>query len=910
MPRSHGVSQGEGAPAGAGRAVHTWHAQPAEVALAALGSRAEGLAAAEAAERLRREGPNRLPQGRRRGPLLRLAMQFNNLLIYVLLAAAALSFALGHVVDALVILGVVLINALVGFVQEGRAERALEAIRGMIDQRAAVLRDGHRTSIPAADLVRGDVVVIEAGDRVPADLRLLRARTLRIDEAILTGESVPVDKSADPVAPDAALGDRRSMAYSGAFVVAGQGLGVVTATGLRTELGQISTMLGTVEVLRTPLLAQMDRFARQVTLVVLGISALALVFAVTMRGYTAAEAFMAMVGLAVAAIPEGLPAVLTITLAIGVQRMAARKAIIRRLPAVETLGSVAVICTDKTGTLTRNEMTARAVVTAGARFLADGAGFAPHGSILREGGGQDPPGHPPLAELLRCAVLCNDAELRETEEGGWRIEGDPMEGALVVLARKAGIEPELLRRCWPRRDAIPFDAQHRFMATLHHDGRSGLIAIKGAPERIIGMCATERHADGERPIDAACWQAAAERLAAEGQRVLGFAARAPAQGQGALGLADVEGGATMLGLIGLIDPPREETVAAVAECRDAGIRVVMITGDHAVTARVIGRQLGLAPDPAVCTGRDLDALDPAGLRRAIAGTAVFARTTPEHKLRLVTAFQAEGLTVAMTGDGVNDAPALKRADVGVAMGIKGTEVSKEAAGMVLADDNFASIVAAVREGRTVYDNIRKLVAWILPTNGGEALTILAALGLGWTMPVTPVQILWVNMVTDVTLGLTLAFEPAERGSMRRPPRPRDEPILSGSLGWQILLVSVFFLLGTFGAFYWSQQRGMPLEASRTLVVNTLVALQIFYLFSVRYVHGPSLTWQGVLGTRAVLTGVGVTVLAQLAFTYLPPLQAAFGTLPLSPLELAVAAGIGVALLLAAEAEKRLRGGAG
>ncbi len=904
------MSHGPGAPAGMGEAARPWHAQPVDAVLAVLGTTAKGLAAAEAAERLRGEGPNRLPQARRRGPLLRFVVQFNNLLIYVLLAAAALSFGLGHAVDALVILGVVLINALVGFVQEGRAERALEAIRGMIDQRASVLRDGHRISIPAADLVHGDVVVVEAGDRVPADLRLLRARTLRMDEAILTGESVPVDKSADPVALDAALGDRRSMAFSGAFVAAGQGLGVVTATGARTELGRISEMLGTVEVLRTPLLAQMDRFARQVTLVVLGISAVALVFAITARGYAVAEAFMAMVGLAVAAIPEGLPAVLTITLAIGVQRMAARNAIIRRLPAVETLGSVSVICSDKTGTLTRNEMTARAVVTAGAGFVAEGTGYAPHGAIVQEGAGQDPAGHPALAELLRCAVLCNDSDLRETDGGSWRVEGDPMEGALVALARKAGIEPELLRRCWPRTDEIPFDARHRFMATLHHDGRGGLIAIKGAPERVIEMCAMERHEAGERPIDAASWQAAAERLAAEGQRVLGFAARVPAPGQGALGFADVEGGATMLGLIGLIDPPREEAVAAVAECRDAGIRVVMITGDHAVTARAIGRQLGLAPDPAVRTGRELDALDEAGLRRTITETAVFARTTPEHKLRLVSAFQAEGLTVAMTGDGVNDAPALKRADVGVAMGIKGTEVSKEAAEMVLADDNFASIVTAVREGRTVYDNLRKVIGWTLPTNGGEALTILVALGFGWTMPITPVQILWVNMVTAVALGLTLAFEPPEPGSMCRPPRRRDEPILSPALAWRILFVSILFVIGTFGAFFWSQQRGVPLEASRTLVVNTLVALEIFYLFSVRFVHGPALTWRGMLGTRAVLIGVGLTVLAQLAFTYLPPLQAAFGTLPLSPLELAVAVGIGAALLLAVEAEKRLRGGAG
>jgi magnesium-transporting ATPase (P-type) len=656
-----------------------WHALSVTECLAAVEASPEGLTPGAAAERLSRDGPNRLPEATRRGPWMRLALQFHNLLIYVLLASAAMSALLGHPVDAAVIVAVVVVNALVGFVQEGRAEQALDAIRAMIDPQASVLRGGARLSVAADEVVRGDVVILEPGDRVPADLRLLRARNLRIDEAILTGESVPVEKSAEPVEAGAALADRTGMAFSGTLVAAGQATGVAVATGAATELGRISGLLGAVETLRTPLLVQMDRFARQVTLAVLMAAALAFGFAVMVRTWALDEAFMAVVGLAVAAIPEELPAVMTIALAVGVRRMAARNALIRRLPAVETLGSVSVICTDKTGTLTRNEMTARSVVTSGGGVAVGGVGYEPTGAIVRDGHPVDPYGDPVLAGLLRAAVLCNDAQLHRAGDR-WVVAGDPMEGALLVLGTKAGLQAVDLRAEVPRTDEIPFDAGHRFMATLHHDhDGQAAVFVKGAPERVLAMSGAVRTAAGDAPLDRAEWSARAEGLAAQGQRVLGFAAGAVRERQRDLTFADVEQGLVLLGLVGFIDPPREEAVEAVAQARAAGIRVVMITGDHAVTAREIGRQVGLADDPVVRTGDDIDRLDEAGLARTVRDTSVFARTTPEHKLRLVQALQAQGLTVSMTGDGVNDAPALKRADVGVAMGIKGTEVSKQAA---------------------------------------------------------------------------------------------------------------------------------------------------------------------------------------------------------------------------------------
>ncbi len=883
-----------------------WHAMESGAVLTLLETSGQGLAPAEAEARLERHGPNRLPEPKRRGPFTRLLLQFNNLLIYVLIGAAGLSFLLDHGLDALVIIGVVAVNAIIGFVQEGRAEAALESLKRMINARCTVLRDGHRLTITAHDVVPGDLVIIEAGDRVPADLRLLKARGLRIDEALLTGESVPVEKLPDPQPADVPLAERRSMAFSGTFVAAGQGLGVAVGTGADSELGRIGTLLHSVATLKTPLIAQMDDFARKLTVVILGVSLLALAYAYQYGGYEPADAFMVVVGLAVAAIPEGLPAIMTIALAIGVQRMANRRAIIRRLPAVETLGSVSVICSDKTGTFTKNEMTAASAITPEGAYDIEGAGYAPTGAIRGDGDASLPDlTQGPLAELIRAGVLCNDAEVRQ-KDGGWTVDGDPMEGALVVLGMKAGMDAGLIRKQLPRTDEIPFDAQHRFMATLHHshdDG--GFVLIKGAPEQVLRMCNKERRNKGDRDLDPKTWLAAADRLAARGQRVLGFATKPVAKSQRGLSFADVKSGAVFLGCVGFIDPPRAEAIEAVRDCQSAGIRVMMITGDHAVTAREIGRQLGLAESPEVLTGEEIARLDSEAFREAARHTPVFARTTPEHKLRLVEALQQDGLTVAMTGDGVNDSPALKRADVGIAMGLKGTEAAKEAAEMVIADDNFASIVAAVREGRTVYDNLIKVIRWTLPTNGGEALTILAALALGLALPVTPLQILWINMVTAVALGLTLAFEPTEPDTMLRRPRLRHQPILTGELIWRIVFVSLLFVIAAFGIFFWAEERGRSIEEARTLVVNTIVVMEIFYLFSVRYVHGPSLTRQGVLGTPAVLIGVGGVVAAQLIFTYVPSMQVLFGTRAVSLAEGAVVIGVGVGLLLVVELEKRV-----
>jgi magnesium-transporting ATPase (P-type) len=819
-------------------------------------------------------------------------MQFHNVLIYVLLGAAAVTGALQHWVDTGVILSVVLANAVIGFIQEGKAEAAMAAIRNMLAPKAAVLRDGHRVTLDGADLVLGDIVLLETGDKVPADLRVLEARGLAAQEAILTGESVPVEKGAGPVAADAALGDRRSMLWSGTLVTQGTARGLVVATGAGTEIGRIGGLLAGVEQLTTPLVAQIDHFARWLSFLILLVAALLLAWGYYVGHMPFADLFMAVVGVAVAAIPEGLPAVMTITLAIGVQAMARRNAIVRRLPAIEAIGSVSVICTDKTGTLTRNEMVVAAAETAEGAFTIAGEGYAPEGVITPAGD---------LAQLALAAALCNDARLAlaaalcndarlHRKDGAWTVEGDPMEGALLAFAGKAGGD-QAARRL----DAIPFDSRHRFMAVLTEGASGRLIHVKGAPERVLRMCAG---------LDHAHWHDRAEALAKRGLRVLAFAERTEPGDR--IEPQALEGELTFLGLVGLIDPPRPEAIVAVAQCRAAGIRVKMITGDHAGTAAAIAYQIGLENPDRVLTGHDLDKLDDAQLALEVVGTSVFARTSPEHKLRLVTALQANGLSVAMTGDGVNDAPALKRADAGIAMGLKGSEAAKEAADLVLADDNFASIVSAVREGRTVYDNLKKVISWTLPTNAGESIVIVLALLLGLALPVTAVQILWVNLITAVTLGLALAFEPTEIGTMSRPPRARHSPILSGELIWHVVLVATLFLAAVFGVFTYAIDKGYPLALAQTMAMNTLVVLEIFHLFFIRNIHSTSLTWAAAKGTRVVWIVVLIITTAQFAVTYLSPLQAALGTAPVPLLEGLLIVGIGAAFFALIEIEKQIR----
>jgi magnesium-transporting ATPase (P-type) len=890
----------------AGSATPAWHASGPDAVLDALDSSRMGLSQPEAQRRLEQHGANTLPAPPRRGPWLRFLLQFHNVLIYALLASALITGWLGHWVDTAVIVGVVLINALIGFIQEGKAEQALDAIRRMLSPHAQVLRDGQRRELPAESLVAGDIVFIASGDRVPADLRLLDVNSLHIDEAVLTGESAPVEKRTTPVGPESELGDRYSMAYSGTLVTYGMGMGVVAATGAATEIGRISTMLEQVPTLSTPLVRSLAGFSRWLTMAILVVSGLLFAFGTLLRGYSIEEMFQAAVGLAVAANPEGLPAIMTITLAIGVQRMARRNAIVRRLPAVEALGSVTVICSDKTGTLTRNEMTVQSVLTADALFEVSGAGYRPHGGFALDGREAALAQHPELVDIGRAALLCNDASL-VCRDGEWQLAGDPTEGALVTLALKAGLDQADERENLPRTDAIPFESQHRFMASLHHDHAGhGYVFLKGAPERVLALCATQRQGGADQPLQSLPWTARMEALAASGMRLLAVAMRQEADHRLELDFADVEaGGFTLLAVLGISDPPREEAVRAVAACRAAGIQVKMITGDHAATAGAIGMQLALADRIRAVNGASLDALDDAQLRTLIGQTEVFARASPEHKLRLVQALQECGEIVAMTGDGVNDAPALKRADVGVAMGRKGTEAAKEAAEIVLADDNFASIVAAVEEGRTAYDNIRKTIVFTLPTNGGEAGMVLVAILLGMTLPITPVQILWVNMVTEVTLSLALAFEQPESDIMRRSPRNTAEPLLSRWLAWRIVLVSVLLVLGSMGLFLWEMEHGAALETARTAALNTLVIGEIAYLFNCRHMTASALNWQGMAGSRYAVLAVAILLVLQLLLTYLPAMQAAFGT---AALDLAAWGRIilfGVALMLLVELEKFL-----
>lgn len=858
----------------------SWHSLEAEKVLAAVNSGSKGLTSGEAARRLQQLGPNRLSPPQKRGPFARFIMQFHNVLIYVLLGAGVVTSLLGHWLDAGVIFGVVVINALIGFIQEGKAESALEAIKGMLSQHALVLRDGEKVILPAEDLVPGDLVFLQSGDKVPADLRLTETKELRLDEAPLTGESLSVDKNTSPVSEKATVGDRKCMAYSGTLVNSGQGTGLVVETGDRTEIGRINMLLTKVKPLTTRLLIQISKFGQLLTISILGLALVTFIFGVLVRNYAMGDMFLAVVGLAVAAIPEGLPAIITITLAIGVQGMARRNAIIRRLPAVETLGSVTVICSDKTGTLTRNEMTTQTVACADFLFEVSGGGYDPHGAFSLGGEDVQVADYPVLTEIARAGLLCNDSRLQEIE-GQWEIQGDPTEGALIVSARKAGLDPVMENDRFPRTDVIPFESEHRFMATLHHDHAGhGFIYVKGAPERILEMCSRQL-SDGEyRPLDTDYWYELIEQIAAAGQRLLAIASKPADPGQHQLDFTHVQDGLTFLGLFGIIDPPRSEAIEAVKSCRAAGIRVKMITGDHAATARSIGVRMGIGDGIKVVNGAEVDSLKDEELRLRVQDTDVFARVSPEHKLRLVQSLQANGEVVAMTGDGVNDAPALKRAEVGIAMGIKGTEVAKEASEMVLADDNFASIAHAVEQGRTVYDNIKKSIMFILPSNGGEAGIIIAAILSGSMLPITPVQILWINMITAVTLALTLAFEPAEKGVMKRRPRDPREPLLSPFLIWRILFVSLIIIMGTFSLFLWNRFHEMPIEGARTVAVNTLVLFEVFYLFNVRYLKETAFNRRDMFTNRTVYMAVAGVIAAQILFTYAKPLQVLFDSAPL------------------------------
>jgi len=881
-----------------------WHGHDADNAVERLHSdRHRGLSSQEVRQRLKRFGRNRLPPPRRRPGWLRFLLQFHNVLIYVMLAAAGTTAMLGDWVDTGVLLGAVFVNAIIGFIQEGKAEKALDAIRGMLSLRTIVVRDAECIEIRAEDLVPGDIVVLASGDKVPADLRLVAAKGLRVNEAILTGESEAVEKTVAPVPVDAPLGDRKCMLYSGTLVVSGQATAVAVATGVHTELGRISAMLERVQAVTTPLLRQIAGFGHWLALAIVLMSAATYAIGVLWHGHPPAEMVMMAVALAASAIPEGLPAIMTITLALGVRRMASRNAIIRHLPAVETLGSVTVICSDKTGTLTRNEMTVQRVITGDRLFEVTGVGYAPDGGIHLGGEAVPADQFPELAEIARAAVLCNDAQLRKSADETWQVAGDPTEGALLAFAMKAGVDPAWERESLPRTDAIPFESEHRLMATLNHDheGR-GTIYVKGAPERVFEMCDRQGGVQ-EALLDLDYWHRSASDAAADGLRLLAIAAKPAEEAQREVQFSDLKNGFRLLALVGIIDPPREEAVAAVAACRTAGIRVKMIIGDHVDTARAIGAQLGIGRYKPALTGAEIDDMDDEQLRGAVLDVDVFARASPEHKLRLVEALQAAGQVAAMTGDGVNDAPALKRADVGVAMGLKGTEAAKEAADMVLADDNFATIGNAVREGRGIYDNIRKFVLFMLPTNGGEALVVIAAILFELALPLTPAQVLWINMVTSSTLGLALAFERPERDIMRRPPRDPRESLLSGFFAWRILMVSVLMMAGALGLFLWELDRGSSLETARTMAVSAVVGAEMFYLINSRYIFKSAFSLEGLFGNRYVLIAIAACAALQIAYTHTRPLQVLFGSTDLSPEEWLKVTLAGVFVFSVAEIEK-------
>ncbi|TWT30640.1 HAD-IC family P-type ATPase [Blastopirellula retiformator] len=857
----------------------------------------EGLPLLEIPRRRNRFGSNSLTQAKAETKLQIFIRQFQQPLVYILLAATALTIVLHEWADAAVIFAVVLVNSIIGFVQEAKALQAINALSKALSSEATVIRGGQTATIPAVELVPGDCVKLQSGDRVPSDIRLLKIRDLQIDESALTGESVPVEKSVAELPEPTPLAERLNIAYSSTLVTYGTGIGIVVATGDHTEIGHINKLIASADVLETPLVRRINELSHMLLKVILLLAGM-VAAAILLRGAPAVEVLLAAVALAVGAIPEGLPAVVTATLALGVSRLASRRAIVRKLPAVETLGSTSVICSDKTGTLTQNQMTVRQVTTGDTQFHVDGAGYEPAGTISCADRPDEAPSQDSrLSELLRAGALCNDTRLSAGDDGGWKVEGDPTEAALLVSAAKLGLIRDAVEAEFPRVDTIPFESQYQYMATLHQSPRAeSVVYVKGSVERLLPMC---RQWSGGGSLVAANVHAQVEAMASQGLRVLAFAKKIVSPEQTSLEHADLSDGLELLGLQGMIDPPRPEAIQAVAACQGAGIRVKMITGDHVGTATAIAAQLGLqgrfdegGEELFGITGVQLENLTDRELIESVEEIAVFARVSPAQKLRLVEALQACGNIVAMTGDGVNDAPALRQANIGVAMGITGTEVTKEAADMILTDDNFASIEAAVEEGRGIYDNLTKFIAWTLPTNLGEAGIILVAAFLGLQLPITPLQILWINMSTAILLGATLAFEPKEPGIMSRTPRDPNEAILSLELIIRTLWAGGLLVFATYAVFAFKKSLGVDLDSARTASVNVIVIGQAAYLLTCRSVR-VSLFKIGFFTNPLVLIGIAAMIGLQLLLTYLPLLNQIFGTAPTSwrPWALAVAAGL-------------------
>ncbi|WP_414149157.1 cation-transporting P-type ATPase [Enterobacter sp. BNK-14] len=885
-----------------GKPDRPYYQQTVDETLSNIHSTLEGLSGTEASVRLQQHGENALPQKEGKPAWLRFLAHFNDVLIYVLLVAALLKLFMGHWVDMLVILGVAIVNALIGHIQESNAEKSLQSIRNMLSSEAVVVRQGNHETIPTTALVPGDIVVIRAGDRIPADLRVIEAHNLRVEEAILTGESTVVEKNSDALSGELPLGDRYNLLYSGTTVSSGGGKGVVVATGGETELGHINQMMSDIEKHRTPLMVQMDKLGKTIFITILVMMVALFVFSLLFRDMPVSELVLSLISLAVAAVPEGLPAIISIILSLGVQAMARRKAIIRKLPTVETLGAMTVICSDKTGTLTMNEMTVKAVITADTIYRVEGESYEPVGNI-------HPVDDPTpvsvtqgsvLERYLRTIDLCNDSQLIKDEQGLWKITGGPTEGALKVLAAKIPL-PALDTEM---RSKIPFDSQYKYMSKLYRLGEEEVILLTGAPDVLFRLCQYQQTNDGLQPFDQPYWEGKIEEYAREGLRMVAAAWKPAREGQRELDHPDLQDGVILLGIAGMMDPPRPEAITAIADCLQAGIRVKMITGDHPQTAMSIGQMLGIGNAASAITGRELEAMDDRQLSDAAQQYDIFARTSPEDKFRLVQALQSKQEVVGMTGDGVNDAPALKRADVGIAMGIKGTEVTKEAADMVLTDDNFATIASAVHEGRRVYDNLKKTILFVIPSNIAQALLIIIALLAGNLIPLTPVLILWMNMATSATLSFGLAFEAGEKDIMNRPPRKANLHVMDGYAIWRVVFVGLMIAISAFVLEAWLQPRGYSAEFIRTVLLQTLVTAQWFYMLNCRVNDGFSLS-KGLLENKGIWIVSGVLLALQLLIIYAPFMQMLFGTEALPFRYWVITFLIGFVMFLIVEAEKVL-----
>lgn len=849
-------------------------------------------------ERLEQFGKNLLPVKKKESNIIRFLKHFNDILIYVLFVAAVITFFLEHYLDTIVILVVAVVNAAIGFIQENKAEKALENIRDMLSPKADIIRNGKRIEIDASLLTLGDIVLLKPGDRVPADLRLIRTDNLRLEESALTGESVPSEKGIKPLEEDTMLGDRINMAFSSTTVSAGTGAGIVIGIGEHTEIGKINKMISEVDQITTPLLRQTAQFGKTVSFVILFLGVIIFLFGHFFRDYPTKDLLLAVIGLIVAAIPEGLPAILSIILAIGVQNMAKRNAIVRNLPSVETLGAVSVICSDKTGTLTKNEMTVKSVITKNDKFEVTGIGYAPEGEILSDEKKIDFSDQEVLTKLVSCLKICNDAELGKNEKDQWIIKGDPTEGALITLFEKTGLNEPVAKRI----TTIPFDSEYKYMATLVDDGDKNIIYIKGAPDRLLDMAEFEKCRNGKNNIDRRYWEDRVLEVAQQGQRIIGAAYKMVDKDVTNIEHEDIHDGIVFLGITGIIDPPREEAIEAIRVCHEAGIVVKMITGDHADTAKAIGKEMGIGNGEKAIQGKELEHMTDAELEVAAREYDVFARTSPEHKLRLVKAIQANGSICAMTGDGVNDAPALKTADIGIAMGIKGTEVTKEAANMVLADDNFSSIVKAVEEGRRVYDNLKKTILFILPTNGAESLLITASILFGVAMPLTAIQILWVNMVTSVTVSLALAFEKVEQGAMKRAPRSPKTPLLDHYFIWRILFVSTLIGGGSLLMNLHLYSLGYDEILVRTITLQTIVITQMFHLFNNRTKRDFAFD-KNFFSNKTVFVVSGILIAMQLSVSYIPFMNEVLDTCPISFADWKYPVLLGIVIFIIVEIEK-------